>query len=264
MIIRLLPISLTLLLLVFGTINAQEPTWTFGAGAVILERGNPESLPFGGGGAFDFDFEGGVEANLVRQLRNGNDLELRYFGINHRAGPLTVGQDTADYASKLHSTEINLHHPHNEWLTCLAGFRWVELRDEMTIMPFGASGNVDNQLYGFQIGAKGTLWDHGGPLLIVSGLKAGIYHNGADANAQIPDFPSLSASEDHTSFLGELDITGSLLLTQRCSLRAGYQFLWIAGIAEADQGASIQAGNALDMSSTAFYHGAFVGLEVTH
>lgn len=261
---RVIPVSLTMLLLAVGPINAQEPTWTFDAGAVILKRGSPQSFSFGPAGALDFDFEGGVEAILTRQLHNEYDLELRYFGIEHDAGLTLAGPLTVDYASTLNSTEINLRHPHNDWLTCLAGFRWVELQDEMTVMPLGAAGNVDNQLYGFQIGARGTLWDHGGPLLIVSGIKGGIYHNDADANALISDFPAVTGSEDHTSFLGELDITGSLLLTQHCSLRAGYQFLWIDGIAEADQGASIQAGNALDMSSTAFYHGAFAGFEVTH
>jgi len=268
MIARLFPISFTFLLLAISSVGAQESLWTFRAGAVILKRESPQTA-FPGGidfGVFDFDFEGGVEANLIRQLQNGHDLELRYFGVGQWSARANfVGPPaTGDYTSSLNSTEINLWHPHDDRLTLMVGFRWVELHDELAIVPVGEVSNVDNHMYGFQIGARRTLWDHGGPLLIGAGLKAGIYHNAADADTSVPDFPGLSAREDHTSFLGELDITGSLLLTDHCALRAGYQFLWIDGVAEAAQATCIQGGNNLDMSSTAFYHGAFIGLEVIH
>lgn len=93
--------------------------------------------------------------------------------------------------------------------------------------------------------------------------KTEVYHNDADANAALRVGP-LSAAEDHTSFLAELDITGSLLLTQHCSVRAGYEFLWIDGIAEVDQAPFIITTGNLDLGNTAFYHGAFLGFEVTH
>jgi len=248
-----------------------EPLWSLRAGSVIMKRGSPQGRGAGGlafdYGAFDFEYEGGVDVSLIRQLRNGRDVEVRYFGIDHWGSQLNVGPLISNYTSKLHSTEINLRRQRSERLTTLLGFRWVEMHEEMlTTFPAGfpfSGMQTDNHMYGFQAGGQYTLWDRCGPLQITTGLKGGVYYNDADADCFLFFFP-FNGAETHTAFLGECDITASVQLTKRCSLRCGYEFLWIDGAAEAGgQAGSILLGNNLDMSSTAFYHGAIIGFELT-
>ena len=127
-------------------------------------------------------------------------------------------------------------------VTVLAGFRWLELREDLqgTLVPPTFSWeppfwNTDtrNNLYGFQIGADGKLFDYG--RFSINGLvKAGIYDNQADQLTEVSIFkvarPSF-ASTNHAAFVGEIDLQCKYQVTKRLSLKAGYEAIWLEGVA---------------------------------
>jgi hypothetical protein len=80
---------------------------------------------------------------LLGLMGTASTLEVTYFGVQESntassAGATSVfsvptinfGARTvvADYRSRLGSTEINIRDDLTDWLTLLAGFRWVEGR----------------------------------------------------------------------------------------------------------------------------------------
>ena len=68
-----------------------------------------------------------------------------------------------------------------------------------------------------------------------------------------------SASTNHTAFIGELGLQARYQVTQGLALRAGYELLWLDGVAIAPaQYTNIQG---IDSNATVFYHGATVGME---
>ena len=162
-----------------------------------------------------------------------------------------------------------------EWL---AGFRYVDLSE-----TFGIAGErriqglletgvynvqTDNDLYGAQLGLRmrRCLGRFSGE---VTG-KAGIYYNDASQSQYIVDYPNIvlrneQADDDGAAFMGELNVSGIYRLTSAWGLRAGYNLIWIEGVALApdqlDFSAQIPAGNQLSHSGGVFLHGVNIGLE---
>ena len=172
-------------------------------------------------------------------------------------------------------------------MTVLGGFRWVELNEQVAyeidtvttfpgfppfVPPFAIPADFDqhakthNHLYGFQLGTDVLLWDRGGPLTINTELKAGIYSNLAkntgDLESPLGDLVG-DGRTHHTAFLGELGINAKYQLTRNLALPAGYQLLWVEGVAlvNDNQIAALAAGD-VDTSGSPFYHGAMVGSEL--
>ena len=104
-------------------------------------------------------------------------------------------------------------------------------------------------------------------------LRGGLYYNRAEqrtlAPALTPVIPlfvdRITAADSQTSFLGEIGLVGVMEINDTLSVRAGYQVMWLEGIALApDQitgtdlsapgSATVRAENGL------FYHGGSVGL----
>ncbi len=248
---------------------------------------------------FRFSVEGGPEVSVLRRGRL-LDWEVRYFGITEwgrSLGPIyssngavmrfaaplgNVGfpaQVSASYESELQNFEINVGRSPSERFRWLAGFRYVELdeRGMALVMDIGPGLNravttVDalNRLYGFQIGAEGVLLGGGGNRLRLEGTaKAGVYHNSIHSGATLDqslgvDYAA-AASDNHAAFVGELGFTAVYQLSPHWSLRAGYQMLWLEGVAVAAEqvpAIDLLAGQAaVDTTGSPFYHGANVGLE---
>ena len=91
------------------------------------------------------------------------------------------------YASRLYNAELNVRWNPLSNVTMLAGFRWVHLRENLqgaleppTVSwepPFWNTTTTNN-LYGFQIGADGKIFERG--RFSIDGLvKAGIFDNNA-------------------------------------------------------------------------------------
>jgi len=250
--------------------------------------------------AFDFAFRGGFELSLFRSHVRGSDFEFqaRYFrvdGWDSSHSPFisadgsavqyatsfgvtgTPSELSAVYISHLDGVELNLRRPVGDgWLTVFGGFRFLELDERLTIVQdIGPGVNLAtnrieavNDLYGFQIGADGRLLTRG-QLGIDATLKAGIFGNHAANSVAIrqtagADFDS-RAGDGTTAFVGELGVSAIYCLCEGVAFRAGYQLMWLDGIAEAADQIAVSdplAGTAtIDSGDSAVYEGVFMSLE---
>jgi hypothetical protein len=189
-----------------------------------------------------------------------------------------------DYASRLYNAEFNVRWDPSPRVTMLAGFRWVNLSESLvgalsppTISwepPFWNTRTTNN-LYGFQIGADGKLFERGRFSINVP-IKAGIFDNNAEATTAVSviakQVTSGSASTNHAAFVGETGLRCTYQLTDALLLRAGYEVIWIDGVALAPgqiQDSYTTTDNlhntvqvfGVNCNSGAFYHGATAGLE---
>ena len=258
--------------------------WESGVRALAGVRLN-ECTGWGLEGSYLGLFDANAAATAVRP---GEDTGLTIPG---GLGPATnvfsdADQIRLDYGSELHSADLSLVRCTScsdgctrgrsvEWL---AGFRYVDLSE-----TFGIAGErriqglletgvynvqTDNDLYGAQLGLRmrRCLGRFSGE---VTG-KAGIYYNDASQSQYIVDYPNIllrneQADDDGAAFMGELNVSGIYRLTSAWGLRAGYNLIWIEGVALApdqlDFSAQIPAGNQLSRSGGVFLHGVNIGLE---
>lgn len=282
------------------------PRWTATADFIIMDR-------FGGTGRtlvrpirstddllnssqFHQGFHGGPRVGLIRHGDRCYDLEVQYFQIDgwRNSQPVPANQTglafdapgysvisfsdpmNFDYSSKLYSGEINLRWNPLCRVTMLAGFRWLELRENLdgsvltpTNTPFWNT-NTRNDLFGFQIGSDAILWERG-RLSIDGLLKAGVFSNQAEqTSTAIAGGPvSLYDSTNHTAFLSEMSLQAKYQATKHLTLRIGYQLMWLEGLALAP--AQIEQTNFLDNPDPphtgidshggVWYHGATAGFE---
>lgn len=256
-------------------------------------------------------FSGGWRLDLIHHGDNGGDLEFVYFQVDgwnvaRSFGPtpndylvmeapgsfLQFQNDidtqtmTWDYGSRLYNAEVNARW--NRWrrVTVLAGFRWVNLTENlegilMPPTPYGTgpfwNTKLKNNLYGLQIGADAELLERG-RLSIDSVLKAGIFDNHVEETTSVRmeriQFAD-SAVTDHAAFVGEVGLQCQYRVTPRLSLKAGYEAIWLRGVALAPgqisetycwygtplpQDAYVRT-LAVNCNSGVFYHGATAGLE---
>jgi hypothetical protein len=273
---------------------------TFRIGALILTRDratvHPSSKIFAADGAVLADSAelglgtaAGIDVMLLAPLSQSNELEIRYFGINGWNASRTVGDpdgvlldgfgvtaagltERMDYASRLYSFEINARPRVVDGIPLVLGFRTLQLHEQFDawrLTPGLAAVALDtrarNYLYGFQIGAEPYLFGNGSALRLDGLLKAGIYGNHAveDAVSAI-DGTTISAVHNRASFVGELGLTVVYRFSQMFEARAGYELLWLKGIALApDQGATtnlLVPAAVLNNSSSALYQGGMVSL----
>jgi hypothetical protein len=153
-------------------------------------------------------------------------------------------------------------------MTLLAGFRWLELNDELqgtlnpedlgepswkgdcpsptlwriAIPPAGTpiainppfwTTKTSNNLYGVQVGVDGTLWELG-RLSLDGQVKAGVYDNRADLSAWVSMAKELypaRAATNAPAFASEADFTATYQLAHGFALHAGYEALWLDGLA---------------------------------
>jgi hypothetical protein len=225
---------------------------------------------------YDFDFNAGPRVSLIRHGCRCFDVEVMFFMVdgwsNSQSRVLTI-PDVEDvnidsnWNSRLYNTEINLRYDATCRITLLAGFRWSLLREKYGLQATGINNsisydlNTDNNLYGFQIGADMKLMQYG--CFHLDGLvKAGIYDNRAEKSVLITNTESetvYNEAIDHAAFMGELGLQGCYQLTDRLTLRAGYQVMWIDGVALAPSQWGL--GESIDAKNTVFYHGANAGFE---
>jgi hypothetical protein len=190
-----------------------------------------------------------------------------------------------DYDSRLYNAEVNVRRDLWPRVTVLAGFRWVNLTEDLEgiLLPPTAHGTgpfwdaqTKNNLYGLQIGADAKLLERG-RFSIDGLLKTGVFDDRVDETTSVRmeriQFGE-SASTNHLAFLGQLGVQCKYRVTPRLSLKAGYEAIWLQGVALAPaqiaetychgaklpQDIYVQA-LGINCSSGVFYHGATVGLE---
>jgi hypothetical protein len=164
-----------------------------------------------------------------------------------------------------------------EWF---AGIRYFDIGDNLNLdVQRLENGGVENgnysvhatnHLIGAQLGARlrHTFnrfgWELAG--------KAGAYANDAAQTQYVLDFPNFplrpetSAQSTVTAFVGEINISGIYRLTDVWSAKAGYNVIWIEGVAlAADQldfnFATSPSGNQLYPHGGLLLHGVNLGLE---
>jgi hypothetical protein len=282
------------------------PRWTASADFIILDRvgGANQTLVRGtiprvgtndllDGDDFRQGMHGGPRLGLIRHGDLGYDLELLYFQIDGWSNSRTVypnGQILSfdlpdftalsttdpirfDYASKLYNAEFNVRWNPLCRVTVLAGFRWLELRENLegagvpSTLEYFWNTNTKNNLYGFQIGADADLWERG--CFSIDGLaKFGIFGNHAEQSSALSTVQQSgigSAATNHTSFLGEIALQCKCQVTQSLTLRAGYGAMWLQGIALAPGQIQEDYFNhdlfGINANNGVFYHGAVAGLE---
>ena len=102
--------------------------------------------------------------------------------------------------------------------------------------------------------------------------KAGIFGNAAQETQSVTDFPNfalrptVSSSGSEVAFVGELNLSALYRLTDVWNLKAGYNVMWIDGLALAPDQldfnfATSPSGNQLQNGGAMFLHGVNVGLE---
>jgi len=242
-------------------------------------------------------FHGGPRVGLIRHGDCCYDIELLYFQIDGWSSSRRVDPDNNnlvfslpdninystpypmipypmqfDYSSKLYNAEMNVRWNPCDRVTMLAGFRWVELRENLDggeitplLAPFWNTTTTNN-LYGFQIGADTKLWER--CRFSIDGLvKAGVFDNHAEHRSTIPFGTDVSVSDstNHTAFLGEVGLQAKYQVTCNLTLRAGYEAIWIDGVALAP--GQIQETRfrteetGINTNGGVFYHGATAGFE---
>jgi hypothetical protein len=99
--------------------------------------------------------------------------------------------------------------------------------------------------------------------------KAGIYGNSIDVVTTTAGvggaLPLVVAADTQTSFVGEIGMNANYRVTDRFTLLAGYNLLWVTGVALAPEqlaGTNIATGvSAPDSSGALFYHGVNLGAQ---
>lgn len=252
---------------------------------------------------FDFDYNAAPRLFIRRDCSNCNGFELGYTGIDSwndlklRGNPISptlIGPGGfpfvsagpgavfgAAYGSEFHSAVANFRHRLNECTTVIAGFRMIDFSDTLiaaSAAPTAAEYftiDADNHMYGFQIGFDSELINCGGQFHVDSVLRAGLMFNDADQTTRVPVLAGLpvatnvSASDNHTSFIGELGIRSMYELSSTVSVGAGYHLIWLEGLALApDQipvTSLIGGGNAaLDTGGGLLFHGAALNATVRY
>ncbi|MFM9962278.1 MAG: BBP7 family outer membrane beta-barrel protein [Planctomycetaceae bacterium] len=164
-------------------------------------------------------------------------------------------------------------------LTWFAGFRYLNVGERLNItadsVTPGEQGTYNtrttNNLYGAQLGARmrrtqGRFgWDASG--------QAGLFGNDAQQSQLVQDFPAgspalrnESTSRGGVAFVGQGNISGLYALTNVWNLRAGYNVIWIEGLALAPDQldfnfATAGSGTRVNNDGGLFLHGVNIGLE---
>ena len=252
------------------------------------------------GDDFQFDHESGVDLAGIYHYGCGRSIEARYVWIDNwqdtvnrvlPAGfdfalnvvePFPIGtmapvDFSSSYESEFRSGEINLRRE-----TCggnvvvFAGFRYIEFNEFLDACIDGgaaqAAWRTRNDLYGFQVGAHGLLWENCRGWRVQGSMRAGIFNNDGESvfgSSTIfgTSAGAANAEDDEIAFAGEAELLAAYQLNCTWSLHAGYRLLLIDGLAIAANQVPATQGDfdppissTLDQDGTLFAHGLVVGV----
>ncbi len=276
--------------------------------------------------AFRQGFSAGPKISLTYHDDSGYGVELSYFNVFDQRATRAIGPDspadwlvmrapgifwqTQDFpyqamawsaATNLYNAEANGRLDISSRVTVLAGFRWLQLNDNLqgTLTPpdqtaptwkSACSGcnifqitqglpagnyppfwntTTTNNLYGVQVGVNGKLLELG--RFSLDGLiKIGLFDNHAGQSTGVSlqkvAYPSQAAT-DHAAFVSEAGLQLKYQLGRGLALKAGYEALWLDGVALApgqiQETYTLATVRALGVnsSSSVLFQGATFGLE---
>lgn len=293
------------------------PRWTGQVDVLMLWRGNIPATPLYviddpanpltvlSANQLLTDMAVGPRGALMLHLDDCEAIEANYFNVGSIGGtrefvaPLptqyawdalagisvgAINDGTVTTNGFIQSFELNWRRKTHPSVTWLAGFRWVEWNESLSITNNFDDGQsppgIDtldvataNDLYGAQIGLDLLLLNLYEVILFDGVAKAGVYGN-ADASAtttvggdRIPP-ATYTSSVGQTGFFGEIGINGAVRLTDHIFWRTGYNFFWISGVATAtEQFAAVDLAafpptGRVSAAGSVFLHGVNTGLEV--
>jgi hypothetical protein len=245
---------------------------------------------------FDQGFAPGFRVGATYHADSNYGLELSFFRVSGWDSTRSIGPDespswlvmrapgaffqtqdfsyqsmTWKYSSDLENGEFNLQYKLSSRIILLAGFRWLQLNEDLqgtipppdrtlptwkynprnTLLdvaqienqpggipsttaypPFWDSSTLNN-LYGLQIGASGRLFELG--RFSIDGLiKVGGYLNHASQSTGVSlekVVYQADASTDRAAFVGEAALQCRYQVSRDLALKVGYQVLWLDGVA---------------------------------
>lgn len=220
------------------------------------------TLPSPCGVDVQFSYLGSHEFSATQSF-SGANVQDSFFGIFGSQTQLTM-----TYEAPLDSFELNLRARQWERFVPLAGVRFVSLNESSTQLDVTNSltflGDARNSMVGMQFGGEWLLADVG-RWRLESMLKAGVYYT--DINIEsVTATTAFNRNFSTTSFLGEASLMVVYEFTPRASLRAGYQGLWMEGIAllydQYDNFDAVTGNGSVDMGSVNF-QGGYLGFDFT-
>lgn len=227
-------------------------------------------------------------------IRAADPLALLVDDFNDRS------QARATYTSTLNSIEVNgftrwddggggrfARYPwqrgpayHRGTWDWLAGFRWAGLDESAALTLTGGATPVPSayslrsttNLFGMQLGGRGRLeWERWAVESWAKAALAGTMMSQSQDpifNAATPDPPirtARSANETGVGFIGDINATLVYKLADGWALRAGYNLIWLSGVALApnqfDFGDLPTSGTGLNGGAGVFLHGGSLGVE---
>jgi len=247
-------------------------------------------------------FDAVPRVTLGYRYQDGVAVEASYFGWNDWAGsaslasspmgnpsvvfvesPDTLAADkvSTSLTTSLNSAEINVSQtfPNNSQFEFLSGLRYLRFGEQFNFhAERTAGGDLDqnnysiqttNNLYGAQVGLR---WARSWKRLSINGTgKTGVYANdatqnqllGYSSNANSLVIRDLMTSKPGVSLVQELGLNGVFQMTDRWSIRGGYNLFVISGLARTgDQiDFSSTAVPSLNTHGTAVLHGPSAGIE---
>ena len=287
--------------------------WTANMGVLFLQRDNAPNYALLAndsgvathlGSDFDFQSEAGIEFTLERKLDEWLS-QTRYTGMSNwmatqiGSGDATenliiasnLSQDVGGVGSLINGTDFKSIEFNFQRLGLTKhghlglGFRYLKLDDHYQYRE-SSGGNQDvldsvasNQLYGFQLTGHADIYS-GDSLSVSFDGNAGVYHNEAstqlrqDTTGTGTNHLNLQSSDDDAAFLAELRLAMKYHINPRVSIAAGYQVMWIDGIALGtgqmndavitDSGSSPMQGLlSPSLGETLRFNGAFVHMVYT-
>ncbi len=248
-----------------------------------------------------FDYQGLPSLQLMRRYCNCHGWDIRYFGLDSWSSSTDSGDPVSpayeipgfllpstqpgtifrtNYGTDFYSAEINYRYWLNPCLSFVTGFRWLELGDELYVSQIAPVQNdlftidTNNHMYGWQVGADATVLNCGGRFHVDTVVRAAVLSNRADQRTVAPVLSgvggfvdTLGASDNHTSFFGELGFRGVYWLTENMAVRGGYTLMWLEGVALAPEQIPVNSliapgTEAIDTSGGLFFDGATIGMLV--
>jgi hypothetical protein len=207
-------------------------------------------------------------------------------------------------ATNLYNAEANARLDLSSRVTILAGLRWLQLNDNLQgtltpadltmpswkqtnpgynllqvaqLPPDGPAGNyppfwttgTTNNLYGVQIGADGRMLELG-RFSLDGVIKIGLFDNNAEQSTGVSLKKIVNPSQATTNgaaFAGEAQLQLKYQLSKGLALKAGYEALWLDGVAlapgqiqETLTEANVRA-LGVNCASNVLFQGATFGLE---
>lgn len=247
------------------------------------------------GSYFEFSYLGMGNWSSLSSVSGAGDLFSPFsrFGVDPVGGYAET--DNANFQSfatsnNFDSFELNLRRfftsPNCWWQASYwVGFRYVRMADDSIYLTAGNTGSMiytvdaTNDMFGAQLGLDSTLklttrWS------LTAFGEAGVYGNAATQKSTL-DFTGGGpvyerATQRRASLVAEGGFMSTFRLAPRATLRAGYQVVYIDGVALSSDNFNFSTGGASPLGTAlagraavvndngnAVYHGPTVGFEYT-